>query len=47
MILSVNIFLSLYVQIFTRCDLELQYAVHLFMQFHSGMFKNDGMHQKT
>jgi len=47
MILSLNIFLSLYVQIFSRCDVELQYAVHLFTQLHSGMFKSDGMHQKT
>jgi len=44
MLLSLNIFLSLYVHIFSRSDLELQYAVHL---FHSAMFESDGMHQKT
>jgi len=32
MILSLIIFLSLYVQIFSRSDLELQYAVHLFTE---------------
>jgi len=38
---------SEFVQILSRSDLELQYVVHLFTQFHSSVFESDGMHQKT
>lgn len=47
MLLSLNIILSLYMQIFSRSDLQLQYVFQLFIQFHSAMYKSDGMHQKT
>lgn len=47
MLLSLNIVLSLYVHIFSRSDLQLQYVVHLFTQFHSAMYKSDDVHQKT